>query len=159
MLESLAIKLDDLPPEGRELELDIPAADLAALVAAEGEASPAIISPLKGALHVKRRGARRLALKGQFQVTVEAVCDRCLKETHTVLDGDINEAVELKPAAEASPGDGSLAETDGGVDLSALVAEYFWLSWPWHFLCKPDCQGLCPRCGADLNDGPCGCAA
>ena len=25
------------------------------------------------------------------------------------------------------------------------------------FLCRDDCKGLCPRCGADLNEGPCGC--
>ena len=39
-----------------------------------------------------------------------------------------------------------------------LVAEQVQLNLPTHPLCREDCRGLCPRCGANLNDGPCGCA-
>jgi uncharacterized protein len=53
--------------------------------------------------------------------------------------------------------DGALAVTDGRVDLAGLLAESFWLAWPYRFICRPDCAGLCPICGADLNRGACGC--
>ena len=42
-------------------------------------------------------------------------------------------------------------------DLEPLVCEDIFLSFPTNFLCKDDCKGLCPVCGKNLNDGPCGC--
>lgn len=43
------------------------------------------------------------------------------------------------------------------LDVEQLVAEDIYLSLPSKFLCKEDCRGLCPECGADLNEGSCGC--
>lgn len=44
------------------------------------------------------------------------------------------------------------------LDLAPAVRETVLLDAPSSPLCRPDCAGLCPRCGADLNQGPCGCA-
>jgi uncharacterized protein len=44
------------------------------------------------------------------------------------------------------------------VDLEPLAREALALDLPLAPLCSPDCRGLCPSCGADLNAGPCGCA-
>lgn len=38
-----------------------------------------------------------------------------------------------------------------------LVTEDIWLAIPARFLCKDDCKGLCPQCGADLNETSCNC--
>lgn len=43
------------------------------------------------------------------------------------------------------------------VDLGEAIREYALLELPMQPLCKPDCKGLCPTCGADLNAGPCEC--
>lgn len=43
------------------------------------------------------------------------------------------------------------------LDLDALIWEDVILSLPMQWLCKPDCKGLCPMCGADLNRSECGC--
>ena len=43
------------------------------------------------------------------------------------------------------------------VDLSDVVREELALEVPGFVLCRDDCAGLCPRCGADLNAGPCAC--
>lgn len=43
------------------------------------------------------------------------------------------------------------------IDLTQSIQENLFLSLPMKPLCKPDCPGLCPQCGADLNEGPCGC--
>ena len=45
------------------------------------------------------------------------------------------------------------------IDLSPLLRERLLLALPTLPLCRDDCRGLCARCGADLNAGPCGCAA
>ena len=44
------------------------------------------------------------------------------------------------------------------LDLSAVIEQTLVLNMPLHALCRPDCKGLCPTCGHDLNDGPCGCS-
>ena len=42
-------------------------------------------------------------------------------------------------------------------DLDDIVTTAFCPEYGFQVLCKPDCKGLCCRCGANLNDGPCGC--
>ncbi|MBZ0251760.1 MAG: DUF177 domain-containing protein, partial [Candidatus Methylomirabilis sp.] len=44
------------------------------------------------------------------------------------------------------------------IDLTALLDEQLSLNAPIQPLCRPDCRGLCPVCGADLNTIPCSCA-
>ncbi len=94
-------------------------------------------------------------------MTAEIPCDRCLADTPTELSYTVNEVLDLiAPGAamsEDSDSDGGLEAADGRVDLSGLLGELFWMAWPDHFICKPDCAGLCPRCGADLNEGLCAC--
>ena len=46
---------------------------------------------------------------------------------------------------------------DGKLDLSQLALEDVFLSLPSKLLCKEDCKGICPQCGKNLNEGPCGC--
>ena len=43
------------------------------------------------------------------------------------------------------------------VDLDELVTTAFVLAMDTKNLCSEDCKGLCAKCGADLNLGPCGC--
>ena len=66
---------------------------------------------------------------------------------------DIPLATELQD--EDSP-DYFLLEGDE-LDLCDLLETSFILNLESRFLCREDCRGLCPRCGADLNLGPCGC--
>jgi DUF177 domain-containing protein len=43
------------------------------------------------------------------------------------------------------------------VDLAEVAAEQFALALPMKPLCTEDCRGICPRCGANLNEGACSC--
>jgi uncharacterized protein len=45
------------------------------------------------------------------------------------------------------------------IPVEDLVTQQMFLEIPDKVLCKDDCKGLCPRCGAELNHGPCGCPA
>jgi uncharacterized protein len=45
----------------------------------------------------------------------------------------------------------------GLVDLGEMIIEAVGLAAPMKPLCRPDCRGFCPGCGACLKDGPCGC--
>ncbi len=159
-MTDLWLTLADIPAEGLALALNIPAEEMAALAACGGGAKPDLTGPLSGEIRVSSSGGR-LRLRGSFSAPVRLSCDRCLNEFVAPLGGRIDELLELGPSAGEEPldeeADGSLAVIEGRVDLSGLLAELFWLAWPFQALCRPDCRGLCPRCGSDLNEGPCAC--
>jgi uncharacterized protein len=153
----LIVALEDMPPEGLERPLNLGPEALAALVAGDGEEPPSLITALTGTLRLRRLGAR-LEVRGSFRVEAAVACDRCLAPASAVLAGEIEESLPLAAAGRPEEADEDvLIVTDGRVDLGGLLAESFWLAWPYRFLCRPDCAGLCPTCGADLNQGACGC--
>ena len=87
-------------------------------------------------------GGNRILMQGKFQARWQLPCNRCLAPHPFRLDGELEETY---PATEAA--------IDAGEELrQALV-----LSIPERSLCRPDCGGLCATCGANLNQGPCGC--
>ncbi len=80
-------------------------------------------------------------------------CRRCLRP----VTGEL--AVEFCELFEDSPRDGESYQLRlDSIDLTPLAREAILLDLPLAPLCAPDCQGLCPTCGADLNRGPCECA-
>lgn len=99
-----------------------------------------------------------------FRVTV--ACDRCTGPVHEQVESVLR--LVAVPNVAPTPGEGEVAlrsEELGVVELpgeeldtAPLVAEQVQLELPARPLCRPDCAGLCPRCGANLNEGPCGCA-
>jgi uncharacterized protein len=79
-------------------------------------------------------------------------CRRCLGP----VAGEVESRVEELYVRE--PEEGETYPIDGDhIDLEPLAREAIVLALPLAPLCRPDCQGLCPTCGADLNAGPCGC--
>jgi uncharacterized protein len=102
-----------------------------------------------------RNSAGVLVLTAEADTNLHCVCDRCLKEfsrpQHTQLDLIL--ASELSGEEE---GDIILLESDT-VDVSDLVTSAIILEMETKNLCSEDCQGLCPKCGKDLNEGPCDC--
>ena len=80
-------------------------------------------------------------------------CRRCLRP----LSGILEVAVEEQYAEEPGPAGDLFPITGGQIDLAPMVREEILLALPDAPLCRPDCPGLCPLCGADLQEGPCGC--
>lgn len=103
---------------------------------------------------------RRVRVKGAFAVKVELACARCLEPFVGKIADNIDESLKLVERASGadSSWDGDLEVEDGRFDLAPLMAELFWLAWPRKALCRPDCAGLCPNCGANLNEpSSCSC--
>ncbi|MGI5970862.1 MAG: YceD family protein [Oscillospiraceae bacterium] len=95
-----------------------------------------------------------LELSMTVSAVMSCVCDRCAAE--------FEKPVELKldaTVSEQSDGDSpDIIPLEGDlVDLDEAARTAFILSMDSKTLCKPDCKGLCPTCGADLNKGPCSC--
>src|SRR5215831_17945422 len=101
--------------------------------------------------------------EGAMRGAVEGRCARCLAQYRFPLEAPL--AIVLTPKAAATPRSGALREEDIGlsvyegdeIDLTPLVHEQTILALPTRPLCAEECRGLCPRCGANLNAGPCGC--
>ena len=101
-----------------------------------------------------RAGA--LQLEGTASTVLDLTCDRCCKPytAEKVVPLDSLLATEL----ENEDSEDEIILLDGGaVDLDEVASTAFILAMDTKNLCSEDCKGLCSRCGADLNDGPCGC--
>ena len=104
------------------------------------------------------------ALDGEVTGTARLRCARCLKDYEVPLSERVS--LRLLPATrvprdeEVQLGRDELEVRfyeEPTVDLAELAAEQVQLALPLKPLCRESCQGLCPRCGADLNQGLCAC--
>ncbi len=87
-------------------------------------------------------------------------CDRCLEPTSLDIAGELScyYLRELTDEEEGSDEDfGLIDESNGTVDLAAAIQGAVAMEVPFVILCRDDCRGLCPVCGANLNEGDCGC--
>lgn len=99
--------------------------------------------------------AGTLMLTGTIKAEMFCICDRCSAEFRCEkvlpLEAKIGVDVSDEDDPEVFPLDGNW------LDLSDLLETCFILNTEAKFLCREDCPGLCPICGKNLGDGPCGC--
>lgn len=121
---------------------------------------------VKGALRISGTvlpGAR-IEVKGRVEGTLELDCTRCLQPMESPIDLEFDDLFADAGALTAAP-QGELAASDLAtdalqgteIDLTELAREQILLSVPEQIFCKDDCKGLCDKCGANLNEGDCGC--
>ncbi len=118
-------------------------------------------------LHLTNEENKRLLIRGALDVTISVPCDRCLTEVLTTLHLVIDKSIPIKNSKDAEPDLESEEDDDqleqleymNGCQLDAdrLVYEEILFAWPAKVLCKEDCRGICPNCGANLNETDCGC--
>jgi uncharacterized protein len=95
-----------------------------------------------------------LLVTGRVRATVRLRCVRCLREFDHELEVDVRELFALHPREEEDEGYTVLA--DDRLPLDTMVRDALVLAFPSFPLCRPDCAGLCPQCGADRNTTDCG---
>lgn len=105
------------------------------------------------------------ALDGGIEVTGEVdapwqgECRRCLKPISGELRCEVRELYRPRAPGEAPDADEeTYALGREMLDLAPLVRDAILLELPIAPVCRDDCRGICPVCGADLNDGPCDCS-
>jgi uncharacterized protein len=112
------------------------------------------------------REGDKVRLVGSVKATVEYDCDRCLTAFSTPLDQsfDLSYVPAVRPASaqeekELASDDLSTAfYQDDVIDLDDVVREQIELALPMTRLCDEQCRGLCPECGANLNEHQCDCS-
>ena len=130
-------------------------------------------SPLKASGHAelveehhgKHKKLQDIRLKGDLSARLEVSCARCLEP----VQHEVARSFELlyRPLG-SDAGQEELSVTDAeaeigyyqgeGLELEDVLREQVLLALPLKLLCRDDCQGLCPHCGKNLNEGKCACA-
>ncbi len=100
---------------------------------------------------------------GILRAHVEGACDRCLEPACFDVAAEVDEYYLFEEPAEASYSDDdedevdySLVGDDHTVDLTEALFAALLMETPFVVLCREDCKGLCPVCGANLNEEDCG---
>jgi uncharacterized protein len=96
-----------------------------------------------------------LAVTGTIEVPWQGECRRCLRPLAETLVVEVDERYAEHPAEH----DDAFPIDHGLIDLAPMVREHVLLAVDDPRLCRADCPGLCPVCGADLTIGPCQCDA
>lgn len=97
-----------------------------------------------------------VTLRYQISGRMPFRCDRCLMQSERGFQQEFTHTVVADLEDEALD-DVFLTAPDGVLALDEIAGADLQLSLPQVFLCKEDCKGLCPVCGADLNTKNCGC--
>ena len=93
-----------------------------------------------------------VAVGGTVEAPWEGACRRCLEPASGVLDVAVRELY-----TQGGDGEETYPLAEDELDLEPLVHDAVLLELPQAPLCRPDCLGLCPQCGANRNVEPCAC--
>jgi uncharacterized protein len=134
--------------EGRRLELAV-AIDRFSLADEFYAVEPALIPVV---LNISRTTADGYALRLRFTARLTGPCMRCLEPASPSFDVDSLEVSQPGESDELN----SPYVVGAVLDLSAWARDALALTVPTQILCRADCAGLCPICGADLNTAEAG---
>jgi len=110
------------------------------------------VSDLRGELRLTRT-SQGLYATGVLRGMTRAECGRCLAPFDQTLAIAFDDLFVCPPAKATDP---LLAVPETGLlDLAPLTREYMLLEFPIQPLCRPECRGLCPECGANRNETDC----
>ncbi len=169
----MRVNIDEIKEGGLRRAWDVPREQVDAYVAGDRAGYRA-----RGPAHLEAKLdkiERRVRVEAHGKAELTAACGRCL--TPVAVDVPVDIDLTLVPADEygsageetkdtsTGPASGSFepekadeeAYTGKAIDLDPIVREQLLLSIPSYPVCKESCKGLCPVCGANLNDRECGC--
>lgn len=104
-----------------------------------------------------RNTAGVLVMQGTISTCLHGVCDRCAGEFSREIEIPLDVVLVEELSNEDSEDEWVFPLEADAADMEEIVRTVFVLNMDSKLLCKPDCQGLCCRCGKNLNDGSCGC--
>ena len=150
----MKIVISEIPEEGIDVELH-------ENISLE---SVKTTSPLHAALNIRTVGSEVL-VNGFLEGEVELLCSRCLNTYTMSVRTQIN--VVYEPSEVINKEEHHKLKSDeldtgfyknDTVDTDEVLVEQLLLNLPMKPLCSPECKGICPKCGADLNMSSCDCS-
>jgi uncharacterized protein len=101
-------------------------------------------------------------VRGRAALTVRQECVRCLETIEQRIDAALDllvRPVDVEAEGELDPPEGIIYHDGEAFSLADEVRQLALVEIPANPLCRPACQGLCPKCGGNLNQGGCTCAS
>ncbi|MFN3920881.1 MAG: YceD family protein [Caldimicrobium sp.] len=149
----LGILLDEIPPEGIQLNFEN----------FKEIEDVKLFEPFSVSLHLRKRGYE-VIVKGFIKGVITLVCDLCLEEFHYNIEKNF-EVLLLPKHSLNFEGERELSSEDlevsfyenSFINYHDIIHEEILLSLPFRSICREDCKGLCPHCGANLNKETCHC--
>jgi uncharacterized protein len=157
MRYNVAQLLKSHPGARRQYDLDEEISDL------DPDLDP--VGPLEGSVTLMRT-SQGILVTGKAQTRLNTTCKRCLQPCSVVVELFLEEEFfPVEPIGDAPLDEVPIDDLEESVmiddhhilDLGEVVRQGLWLAAPQAALCRPDCAGLCPRCGGDRNLGECEC--
>jgi uncharacterized protein len=136
------------PGTSRNVRVDEPVAGLALELAVVPDDAPIEADLLLESV------VEGILVSGPLRGSMRFRCARCLKTFERPFDLEVSELFAAEVVAE---GEEYELAPEGAIDLEPLVRDAVMLAMPFSPLCRPDCAGLCERCGGDRNLGECTC--
>lgn len=157
----MKVDICDIPAEGLHLEITEDGNELQAIA---GEVVDFIVlSPVSADLTLLKSEGE-IFVRGDMTAPLKLQCARCLKEFEHKINSRIDIVYTLTPEHKAKEKELTLEDVGANylegdeIDINAVLAEQLSLDTPMQPVCRPDCKGLCPKCGADLSQGECSCS-
>jgi len=104
-----------------------------------------------------RNTAGVLVLEAQLKTNLHGTCDRCANDFEREIAYTVRAVLVRELENEDEADEWTFLLVDDCADLDEILTTAFVLNMDSKLLCKPDCKGLCFRCGKNLNDGDCDC--
>ncbi len=155
----MEIEVRDIPSDGLELSYAVASKEWGL-----PDKGITLLSPIQIDLKAYKHGDGEVYLLGELSTRVQAECVRCLKTVSCPVHSDFH--LEYAPLSGDYLGKEEMLSAET-IDLNFYEGTYididdemkgqFFLSVPHNPLCQPECRGLCPRCGTDLNTNACQC--
>ena len=117
----------------------------------------------EGSARILENSGGEIRVQGRFSGTFEADCDRCLATALYPLDKVFDLFYRPPPDLEADEikideGEAEIGFYEGlGLELADVIKEQILLELPMQRICREDCKGICPVCGANRNEVACDC--
>lgn len=166
MLNEQSLDLTEPGSESKTFDLSWPPDEVGGLGERPSEDGLEIVSPVTGAVTITpdpAAGKGRFAVSGRIETEVAFLCARCLEPGREPIELEFELALVPQPAPSQGERELETEELDQEfivgerLDLVELIKEQILLSRPMINLCREDCRGLCPTCGANHNQGGCDC--
>ncbi len=167
MTSDMTIEVHHIPTQGTRLDYVKPAEAFSVLKRLTEQGECRFATPIAITLEVEPE-RDLIRVDGFLSATVRLPCSRCLNEYERELHRRFTLRFSREIPADVHSGDDGEVELtaaqigliyfkDDTIEFGDAVQEQIVLCLPYKPLCSDSCKGMCPQCGADLNQGPCGC--
>jgi uncharacterized protein len=164
MKQNFLIKTESIPEDGLQIKANWDAQIVDEIVQHEDEEFR-VCSPLSLTISISLLG-KKVILVGKLQLMIDITCVCCLSDFKHYLEVEFRYVLWPHTDTQQESGEKEFSDQDieigyyNGdiIDLKPIVREQVYLALPQNPHCREACKGLCPACGANLNEIRCNCS-